>query len=243
MNRFALIAGTGSAGLLAASRSMAPRVDTPFGLSSSAIHESVIGQATVGLIARHGDDSSVPPHLVNYRANIWALHEWRPEFIVSVNAVGGISPAASTGTLVIPDQIIDYTCGREHTFADGRPGSLQHIEFTEPFNEPLRQQLLAAGASAGLDVLATGTYGVMQGPRLETAAEIVRLERDGCDLVGMTVMPEASLARELAIDYASVAVIVNRAAGKGSPGADIHAEISHAIAEGIAATERLIRHL
>ena len=156
----------------------------------------------------------MPPHRINYRANIWALRELRPDAVIGINAVGGIAPAARPGRVVLPHQLIDYTSGREHTFFDGTREPLRHVEFDPPFTEPLRAGLSAAARVAGLDALGNATYGVTQGPRLETAAEIDRLAADGCDIVGMTAMPEAALAREAGLEYAICAVVVNRAAGR-----------------------------
>jgi len=183
----------------------------------------------VYFILRHGPEAQIPPHKVNYRANIDALRNAGVERVISLNACGGIGGAA-TGTLVIPDQMIDYTWGREHTFYDAEEGSppLDHIEFTNPFSEPLRQSLIAAASACGIEVTEGGVYGVTQGPRLETAAEVNKLERDGCDIVGMTAMPEAALAVEAGLEYASLSGIVNQAAGRSS-GA-IHAQIEASVA-------------
>ncbi|CAA0091345.1 S-methyl-5'-thioinosine phosphorylase [BD1-7 clade bacterium] len=188
-------------------------VQTPYGEPSSNILTGELNGETLLFIARHGFEHTLAPHLVNYRANIWALKSLGVEEIVAVNAVGGIADDCSTGDLCIPDQIIDYTYDREFTFCDGPGVQLQHIEFTEPYTSSLRSSLTAAAASAGISVKDGGVYGAMQGPRLETAAEIRRMKRDGCDLVGMTGMPEAALACELELNYASICMVVNKAAG------------------------------
>jgi purine nucleoside phosphorylase len=156
---------------------------------------------------------------VNYRANLWALKQAGAEFVVALAAVGGIGAAFEPGVLAVPDQLVDYTYGREQTFSDGSGGDVLHIDFTHPYSDQLRQALLLAGRAAGLAPVDGGTYAATQGPRLETAAEVVKLERDGCDLVGMTGMPEAALARELGLRYACCAFVVNWAAGKA--GAEI----------------------
>lgn len=189
--------------------------DTPFGAPSRAIQEGNLGGTRVFFLQRHGRPRAIPPHLINYKANLWALHSLGIRELVAINAVGGISPAMHSGRLVIPSQLIDYTWGREHTFDDGSSGELMHIDFTEPFDAGLRQALIDAARSAGIPHEAAGVYGVTQGPRLETAAEILRLARDGCDVVGMTAMPEAALARELGMAYVSVCMVVNPAAGIG----------------------------
>jgi purine nucleoside phosphorylase len=183
-----------------------------------AIEEGSYAGQTLYFLHRHGGRHSqqaqlIPPHLVNYRANIWALAELGVSRIIGVNAVGGIDPQLRPGRLVIPDQLIDYTWGREHSFADGGDGALQHIEFTEPYNPDLRAALLGAAARSKTPHVASAVLGVVQGPRLETAAEVRRLARDGCDLVGMTGMPEAALAKELGLAYAAVCMVVNAAAG------------------------------
>jgi 5'-methylthioinosine phosphorylase len=166
-------------------------------------------------LPRHGSGHTIPPHKINYRANIWALHHIGVQKVVGVAAVGGIHRDMGPLTLVIPDQIIDYTHGRPHTFFEQDLTHVTHIDFTFPYCEGLRQGLLAAARDLGEPVWAGGTYGATQGPRLETAREVERLERDGCDIVGMTGMPEAALARELDICYACCALVVNWAAGKG----------------------------
>ncbi|TGD73586.1 S-methyl-5'-thioinosine phosphorylase [Mangrovimicrobium sediminis] len=188
-------------------------VQTPYGDPSRAVEEGRMAGQQVFFLQRHGSPRAIPPHLINYRANLWALRSLGASQVIGINAVGGITPAMLTGTLVIPDQVIDYTWGREHTVDVGEGGSLQHIDFTEPYSLALRAALLRAARDAGLEHEAGGVHGVMQGPRLESAAEVRRLARDGCDLVGMTGMPEASLARELGLDYASVCMVVNPAAG------------------------------
>jgi 5'-methylthioinosine phosphorylase len=191
------------------------RIKTPFGEPSRAIQEGRLGDVTVYFLQRHGSPGAIPPHLINYRANLWALKSLGVDGIVAINAVGGITESMRPGRLLIPDQVIDYTWGREHTFDDGRDGELMHIDFTEPYERGLRKELLAAAARGGIEHEAAGVHGVTQGPRLETSAEIKRMARDGCDVVGMTGMPEASLARELGVPYASVCMVVNPAAGLG----------------------------
>lgn len=167
----------------------------------------------VAVLARHAKDHKVPPHKVNYRANLWALRSLGVKRVFAINAVGGIGSKCGPGVLVIPDQIVDYTYGREHTFADTLSGIESHIDFTWPYDESSRQMLIGAAKKLGESVLIGGCYGCTQGPRLETAAEIQRLARDGNTLVGMTAMPEAALARELGIQYASLCIVANWAAG------------------------------
>jgi 5'-deoxy-5'-methylthioadenosine phosphorylase len=166
-------------------------------------------------LPRHGPGHRVPPHRINYRANIWALQQRGASKIISINAVGGISAEMSPQALALPDQIIDYSSGREQSFFDGDDGVVTHVEFAWPYSAELRGILMQAGLQAGQPLVAAGTYGNTNGPRFETAAEITRMQRDGCHMVGMTGMPEAALARELEIEYACLALVVNWAAGIG----------------------------
>ena len=190
-------------------------VDTPFGATSDAITLGELGAHRVAFLARHAVGHSIPPHRINYRANVWALHHLGAKRVLGINAVGGIRAGMGPRSLVVPDQIIDYTHGRLSSFCDVDGAKVEHVDFTEPYNAKLRNGLLAAAGRAGIVVVGGGCYGATQGPRLETAAEIARMRRDGCDLVGMTGMPEAVLARELDIDYACLALVANWAAGCG----------------------------
>ncbi len=215
MKRLGLIGGTGLDHWGRARRSHG--IDTPYGPPSASLAEHGIAGCEVLFLPRHGEGHQIPPHAVNYRANIDAFRQLGVDGIVAVNAVGGITKDCYPGRLVIPDQLIDYTWGRAHTFSLDAGDELRHVEFAEPFSANLRTGLLEAGRRAGLDVHAGGCLAVSQGPRLESAAEIVRFKRDGCDLVGMTSMPEAALAREAALDYASLCVSANWAAGLAEP--------------------------
>lgn len=187
------------------------QVLTPFAEAEVQIFTGRMQGVELAFLPRHGKGHKVPPHRVNYRANLWALHHLGVRSVIGVNAVGGIHAEMGPGRIAVPEQIIDYSWGREHTFfADGMD-SVTHIDFTFPYDEALRQLLIE---SAGLQgVWPHGVYACTQGPRLETAAEVVRLRRDGCDMIGMTGMPEAALARELGMRYACLAVSVNWAAG------------------------------
>ena len=190
-------------------------VKTPYGTPSSALtFGRCSGKQTI-FLARHGDEHNILPHRVNYCANLAALKQAGATHVVAVCAVGGISGNMPPGRIVIPDQIIDYTCSRRHTIYEEHRDNAAHIDFTEPYCASLRSQLIAATGKAGIDIATTATYGATQGPRLETTAEINRLEKDGCHIVGMTGMPEASIARELELCYAVIAVSVNHAAGRG----------------------------
>jgi 5'-deoxy-5'-methylthioadenosine phosphorylase len=188
---------------------------TAFGEPSGPLTLGRIGARDVIFLARHGDAHSIAPHQVNYRANIQALKDAGAKQIAAVATVGGIRREFGPGALVVPHQIIDYTWGRASTFFEGPGAKVTHIDFTEPYTAALRTRILAAARACGEAVADGGCYGTTQGPRLETAAEIARMERDGADLVGMTAMPEAALAREAGLDYAAIAVVANHAAGKG----------------------------
>jgi 5'-methylthioinosine phosphorylase len=190
-------------------------VDTPFGAPSSPLAFAEREGDRFIFLPRHGGDHHIPPHKINYRANIWALRECGVERVVGVAAVGGITERMAPGVIAIPDQVIDYTYGREHTFYDGHFWPVDHIEFGNPYCEDLRRQLKEAAELAGVEVLMEGCYGATQGPRLETVAEVMKMLRDGADLVGMTGMPEAALAKEAGLCYASCAVVANWAAGIG----------------------------
>ncbi len=204
---------------------------TPYGEPSGAFTFGTINQHAVMFIARHGYGHTIPPHEVNYRANLWALHEQGAKRIVAVASVGGIRADLSPGVIVLPHQIIDYTYGRAFTYFDGRDRPLTHIDFTQPYSHKLRQQILDAARLAKVPCLDGGVYAATQGPRLETAAEINRLERDGADMVGMTGMPEAALARELGLSYVAIAVVVNHAAGRGSSRDAVHLEKINAVTQ------------
>tara|TARA_R110002049_G_scaffold124112_1_gene279439 strand:- start:421 stop:1152 length:732 start_codon:yes stop_codon:yes gene_type:complete len=187
------------------------QVSTPYDQQKVQILTGSLQGKTVAFLPRHGRGHKVPPHRVNYRANLWALHSIGVRAVIGVNAVGGIHPETGPGKLAVPDQIIDYSWGREHTyFADGLD-AVTHIDFTHPYDAQLRQLLI--DAAQGRALWPQGVYGCTQGPRLESGAEVQRLLRDGCDMVGMTGMPEAALARELGLAYACLALSVNWAAG------------------------------
>ena len=220
-------------------------VRTPYGRPSGALTFGRIREREVVFLARHGHRHAIAPHEVNYRANIWALHAQRVKDVVSVASVGGIRADLVPGKLVVPDQIIDYTHGRRSTFSRLTGGAVTHVDFTRPYCESLRQRLLRAATVAGEPAAAGGTYAATQGPRLETAAEIGRLERDGADMVGMTGMPEAALARELGLCYAAIAVVVNHAAGRGASIdeirlADMGEVTQHAVARVRNVLDRLV---
>ncbi len=197
-------------------------------------------QATVAFIARHGLEHSIAPHQVNYRANLWALKECGVKTVIAVAAVGGITEEMSPQAIVIPDQILDYTYGRKQTFFDENLEAVTHIDFTWPYTRELREQLLAAAREQSVEAVDGGVYGATQGPRLETAAEISRLKRDGADIVGMTGMPEASLARELGLQYACCALVVNWAAGCAGTVKISHDEMQATVRQGMLQVKSLL---
>lgn len=228
-----IIGGSGLTRLQSFSVDRQESVTTPYGEPSAPLTFGRFGGGPVVFLPRHGSSHTIPPHRVNYRANLWALKSAGVERVVGMAAVGGITASMLPGQIAVPDQIIDYTWGREHTLFEVDLTSVTHIDFTEPYCADLRRDLLAAAKKARVPVLDGGTYAATQGPRLESAAEIARLERDGCDVVGMTGMPEASLARELGLCYASLTLSVNWAAGK-SDGPITMAEIERNLQAGMA---------
>jgi purine nucleoside phosphorylase len=226
MTSVAFIVGSGFGRSTLKLRPLDP-VDTPYGLTSSPLHALDLDGIEVVVIARHGLKHQWAPHAVNYRANIWALRELGTTHCLAFNVVGGINADLTPGSFAVPHQLIDYTWGRESSF--GRAdGGVEHIEFTRPFSAPLRGTLEAACEANDIRVQ-RGVYAVTQGPRLETAAEIDRLERDGCDMVGMTAMPEAALAREAGIEYALLAGVINHAAGRAPGDRSLHAEMTEVL--------------
>lgn len=197
MTELAIIGGTGLTTLKNLDIIKREVVHTPFGEPSGPLTHGVLSGKEVVFLARHGYGHTIPPHKINYRANIWALHHTGVKQVIAVAAVGGISDELEPGSLVIPDQIVDYTAARDNTFFEDGLSHVTHVDFTEPYSEELRQLLIRGCQAAHLDFIDHGIYGTTQGPRLETAAEIDRMARDGCTVVGMTGMPEAALAREL----------------------------------------------
>jgi 5'-methylthioinosine phosphorylase len=211
----AVIGGTGvyALGELAGVETHQPV--TPYGAPSGPVRVGLYAGRRVAFLARHGEGHSLPPHRINYRANLAALKALGAQRVLALNTVGGITEAYGPRVLACPDQLIDYTWGRISTFCEEPGSEVLHVDFGDPYTLALRRQVLAAAARAGVAVVDGGCYGATQGPRLETRAEIARLRRDGCDLVGMTGMPEAGLARELGLDYACLAIVANWAAGAG----------------------------
>ncbi len=212
----AIIGGSGLGRLSALESTRQVAVSTPYGEPSAPLVFGRLNGRDIVFLARHGENHRLPPHAINYRANLWALHAQGVKNIVAIATVGGIGVDIAASTLALPDQIIDYTWGRASTYFDGENGEVKHIDFTQPYCEALRVKLLRAAQRAGEALHNGGTYAATQGPRLESAAEIKRLARDGADMVGMTGMPEATLARELDLGYATLAVVVNAAAGTGA---------------------------
>ncbi|HQR20170.1 MAG TPA: S-methyl-5'-thioinosine phosphorylase [Burkholderiaceae bacterium] len=212
---YAIIGGSGLARLSALKDPRRQVMRTPYGEPSGALTFGRLGGADVVFLARHGYGHTLAPHEINYRANVWALKELKVEGVISVATVGGIRGDLGPGTLVVPDQVIDYSHSRKATFFEGSEMPVIHVDFTQPYTPALRERLLQAAASCGETVIDGGVYACTQGPRLETAAEIERIARDGGDMVGMTGMPEAALAREAELAYATLGVVVNHAAGRG----------------------------
>jgi len=191
-------------------------VDTPYGKPSDKIIIGKLGNHEVAFLARHGEGHTIPPHLINYRANIFSLRALGVRAILTVATVGSISEELKPGCIVLPHQIVDYTYGREHTFFDGINNPVSHIDFTNPYSSKLRNLLCENTSLEGINFIKEGIYAAVQGPRLETAAEIDRYEKDGATIVGMTGMPETALAKELGLSYAAICPVANFAAGRGS---------------------------
>lgn len=239
MGRLALIGGTGLTSISELKVLRTQNQDTPYGSTSAPFTFGDIAGNEIVFLPRHGYTHTIPPHKINYRANIWGLHSIGVTHIIAVAAVGGIHPNISPKKIVIPDQVIDYTYSRKHTFFEEELDKVAHIDFTQPYCKEMRQIMLQAAKDLELDVFAGGTYGATQGPRLETAAEINRLEKDGCDIVGMTGMPEAALAKELELCYATCALSVNWAAGKTEHEITMD-EIKQSVEEGMLSIKLLL---
>ena len=240
----AILGGSGLTQLSTLGETRRISARTAYGEPSGPLTLGRIGGREVLFLARHGDALSIPPHQVNYRANIQALKDAGASRIASVATVGGIRKDFGPGALVVPDQLIDYTWGRVSTFFEEPGAKVTHIDFTEPYSAALRKAILAAATACGEPIADGGCYGTTQGPRLETAAEIARMERDGADLVGMTAMPEAALAREAGLEYAAIAVVANHAAGKGDSAhaislGDIEAVVANAMQRVLRILEKL----
>jgi 5'-methylthioadenosine phosphorylase len=239
----AIIGGSGLTRLSTLAVAHREVVRTPYGDPSSALLFGQIAGRDVVFLARHGHGHTIPPHSVNYRANLWALKQRGATSIVAVASVGGIRGHAP-GDLVLPHQVIDYTWGREHTYFDGGDRKVVHVDFTLPYTPWLRERCLVAARAAGIAVSDGGVYGAVQGPRLESSAEIDRMDRDGATLVGMTGMPEAALARELELPYVSICVVVNHAAGRGdSAHAIAMDELVRTLDAGMEHVRTLLDHL
>lgn len=242
MTRLAIIGGSGLTNLKNLEITRRAVVRTPYGEPSGPLVYGRLSGFEVVFLARHGHGHTIPPHLVNYRANLWALKEAGVNTLIAVNAVGAIDCQLRPASLVLPDQIIDYTYSRAHTFFGGGHEPVTHVDFTQPYCEALREVLNEAAKHAGLKVTAGGTYAAIQGPRFETVAEINRLERDGAHMVGMTGMPETVLARELGLCYATIAVVANMAAGRGDGAIDLR-QLEGTLGAGMDKVRSLLEHV
>ncbi|GAB6068354.1 S-methyl-5'-thioinosine phosphorylase [Methylothermus subterraneus] len=238
--RLAVIGGSGLSRLEDFEQVRRETVLTPYGAPSAPLSFGRLGGMEIVFLARHGEAHTLAPHRINYRANLAALKQVGVTHVIAVAAVGGITPKMAPQTLVVPDQIIDYTYGRAHTFFESADAPVTHVDFTYPYSAELRRRLLEAARGCGLEAIDGGCYGCTQGPRLETAAEIRRMERDGCDVVGMTGMPETALARELELEYACLALVVNWAAGK-TAGIVTLAEIEQHLREGMKKVRKVLK--
>lgn len=215
-NVYALIGGSRLDHLSRLEGRMIDRIDTPYGKGPVELTRGRIDDLEVVFLSRHGIKEKKPPHMINYRANIWALSMFKPKAVIALASVGAVLVEDEIGTVAIPDQIIDYTWGRETSYNSGKESFINFIDFTYPFDMDLRDEIVRTADSMNLPIVDGGTYAVTQGPRLETAAEIDRIDRDGGHYVGMTLMPEACLAKELNLSYAAICQVVNPAAGRGA---------------------------
>jgi len=237
----AIIGGSGLAQLAELEVVRRQIVRTPYGEPSGPLTFGRLAGGEVAFLARHGYGHTLAPHEINYRANLWALRDRGVTRILAVCTVGGIARGLGAGSLVVPDQIIDYTWGRKSTYFEGAEQPVVHVDFTHPYCGETRRMLIEGAAQAGVEVVPRGTYAAVQGPRLETVAEIDRLERDGADLVGMTGMPEAALARELGVPYAALALVANPAAGRGTSAESISLEeISRVLKETMGRVRQVV---
>ncbi len=213
--------------------------DTPYGQTSAELQIGKWHGNTVVFLPRHGRDHRIPPHKINYRANLWALHSVGVSHIIAANAVGGIDCRYAPQMLGLPDQIIDYTSNREHTFSNGENSQVQHVDFSWPYSRTLRDSIKTAAQSHNIDLVDGGVYGCSNGPRLESAAEIRKMQADGCSMVGMTGMPEAGLARELSMHYAAIVLVVNWCAGIEDREITMD-EINYVLANGVDIIRKLV---
>lgn len=237
----ALIGGTGLNNWSELALREERMVETPYGAPSAPLRFGTVSGAEVCFLARHGDGHKIPPHAINYRANLWALKHSGVAAVIAVAAVGSLDDRFEPGAVALPNDLIDYTWGRAHTYSAGPDDELQHVEMTPAYAADLRHALHQAALVSDTPLLADGVLGVTQGPRLETAAEVRRLRRDGCTMVGMTGMPEAALARELNLPYACMAVSVNW--GAGMVDGEIHAQIEASIARGMGRVQQILAAL
>ena len=240
----AIIGGSGLTNLANLEITHRQVIRTPYGEPSGPLTFGRIRSQEIIFLARHGYGHTIPPHEVNYRANLWALQSQGVKDVVAVNSVGGIHAALAPGVIAVPEQILDYTYGRKHTFFEGSDRPVTHVDFTHPYCESLRQRCISAANLANVPLVSNGTYAAVQGPRLETKAEIDRFERDGATMVGMTGMPEAGLARELELCYAAIAVVANHGAGRGDSSQAIEfAAIYKVLEEGMAKVRHILETL
>jgi len=239
MAELAIIGGTGLTTLNNLEIKKREVMRTPYGEPSAPLVHGQLCHKDVVFLPRHGHGHNIPPHMVNFRANIWALKQTGVHSVIAVAAVGGIAANLKPPMLAFPDQIIDYTWSRGHTYFENNLSQVTHVDFTRPYSENLRQLLIKAAVVLGIEHATSGIYGATQGPRLETAAEINRMEKDGCTLVGMTGMPEAALARELELNYACCAVVANRAAGRGEGEISLEA-IDNNLSQGMESVRRVL---
>lgn len=211
----ALIAGTGFYDWEELKNQQEKHISTPYGEASVFQGEVMTPQGAKPLVflPRHARNHSIPPHLINYRANIWALQSLGVDKIIAVNAVGSLLREVPPGSIVLVDDFLDFTYGREHTFFTGGEAGVQHTDMTHCYDEEWQQQIKAAAERANIPLMEKGVYVCVQGPRFESRAEIQAFARLGGTISGMTGVPEVTLANELGLKYGSLAMVTNFACG------------------------------
>jgi 5'-methylthioadenosine phosphorylase len=215
-------------------------ITTPFGDPSDDVVIGELQGRRVAFLARHGQGHRFPPHRVNYAANLWALRSVGVRQVLAPCAVGSLRPELGPGTIVVPDQVVDRTWGREHTIYDG-VGSVVHVAFADPYCPRGRQAVINAGGVTGENIVEAGTLVVINGPRFSTRAESLWHQQAGWTVVGMTGMPEAAIARELAMCLTTIALVTDHDAGVDCNRAVIHEEVLKVFAGSLEALKSLLR--
>lgn len=232
-----VIGGSGFYSLLEDAEAV--RVDTPYGEPSGEVAVGSLAGRRVAFLPRHGADHRFPPHRVPYRANLWALRSLGVRQVVTGSAVGSLREELGPGALVLPDQILDRTWGRPHTYSDGEQG-VAHLSFSDPYCPVGRACAQRAAQAAGLPLTGSATLAVINGPRFSTRAESLDYRRSGATIIGMTAMPEAALARELALCFTSLCLVTDHDAGVEAGTGVTHAEVLQTFAANLPKLRELL---